>query len=59
MRPVERSRDNPTLARYLTEYWRDDRDFGSGDAPVGQGTLMPPQWRRVGFRVSIGVIAEL
>lgn len=43
MRPVERSRDNPTLARYLTEYWRDDRDFGSGDAPVGQGTLMPPQ----------------
>ena len=29
-----------------------------GDAPVGQGTLMPPQQRRVGFRVSIGVIAE-
>ena len=29
-----------------------------GDAPVGQGTLMPPLQRRAGFRVSIGVIAE-
>jgi enamine deaminase RidA (YjgF/YER057c/UK114 family) len=29
-----------------------------GDVPVGQGTLMPPQQRRAGFRVSIGVIAE-
>jgi pilus assembly protein CpaF len=29
-----------------------------GDAPVGQGTMMPPQQRRVGFRISIGVIAE-
>ena len=29
-----------------------------GDAPVGQCTLMPPQQRRAGFRVSIGVIAE-
>ncbi len=29
-----------------------------GDAPVGQGTVMPPLQRRVGFRVSIGVIAE-
>jgi pilus assembly protein CpaF len=28
------------------------------DAPVGQGTLMPPLQRRAGFRVSIGVIAE-
>jgi len=28
------------------------------DAPVGQGTLMPPDQRRVGFRISIGVIAE-
>jgi enamine deaminase RidA (YjgF/YER057c/UK114 family) len=28
------------------------------DAPVGQGTLMPPQQRRAGFRVSLGVIAE-
>jgi len=29
-----------------------------GDAPVGQGTLMPSLQRRAGFRVSIGVIAE-
>jgi 2-iminobutanoate/2-iminopropanoate deaminase len=29
-----------------------------GDAPVGQGTLMPLSHRRAGFRVSIGVIAE-
>jgi enamine deaminase RidA (YjgF/YER057c/UK114 family) len=29
-----------------------------GDGPIGQGTLMPPQHRRAGFRVSIGVIAE-
>jgi enamine deaminase RidA (YjgF/YER057c/UK114 family) len=28
------------------------------DQPVGQGTLMPALQRRVGFRVSIGVIAE-
>ena len=29
-----------------------------GDAPVGQGTLLPSQQRRAGFRISIGVIAE-
>ena len=29
-----------------------------GDAPVGQGTLMPPLHRQAGFRISIGVIAE-
>ena len=29
-----------------------------GDAPVGQGTLMPTQQKRAGFRISIGVIAE-
>ncbi len=29
-----------------------------GDAPVGQGTLMPPLQRRAGFRISIGMIAE-
>ena len=29
-----------------------------GDAPIGQGTLMPTQHKRAGFRVSIGVIAE-
>jgi pilus assembly protein CpaF len=29
-----------------------------GDAPIGQGTMMPPLQRRAGFRISIGVIAE-
>jgi enamine deaminase RidA (YjgF/YER057c/UK114 family) len=29
-----------------------------GEAPVGQGTMMPPQQRRAGFRISLGVIAE-
>ncbi len=28
------------------------------DAPVGQGTLMPPLQRRAGFRISIAAIAE-
>jgi pilus assembly protein CpaF len=28
------------------------------EAPIGQGTLMPPLQRRAGFRISIGVIAE-
>jgi len=32
--------------------------FFPGDAPVGQGTLMPASHRRAGFRVSLGVIAE-
>ena len=30
-----------------------------GDAPIGQGTLMPPLQRRAGFRISLGVIATL
>ena len=29
-----------------------------GDAPVGQGTLMPTLQRRAGFRISLGVMAE-
>ena len=29
-----------------------------GDAPIGQGTVMPFLQRRAGFRISIGVIAE-
>ena len=29
-----------------------------GDAPIGQGTLMPTLQRRAGFRISVGVIAE-
>jgi pilus assembly protein CpaF len=28
------------------------------EAPVGQGTLMPSQQRRAGFKISIGVIAQ-
>jgi pilus assembly protein CpaF len=30
-----------------------------GGAPVGQGTILPPAHRRAGFRVSLGVIAEV
>jgi pilus assembly protein CpaF len=30
-----------------------------GDGPVGQGTLLSPSHRRAGFRVSLGVIAEV
>ncbi len=30
-----------------------------GDGPIGQSTMMPPLQRRAGFRVSIGVIAEV
>jgi pilus assembly protein CpaF len=29
-----------------------------GESPIGQGTLMPTLQRRIGFRISIGVIAE-
>jgi pilus assembly protein CpaF len=29
------------------------------EAPVGQGTLMPAQQRRAGFKISIGVIAQV
>ena len=36
---VERSRDNPTLARFLAEYWRDDRYFDWGDDPSFFGAL--------------------
>jgi pilus assembly protein CpaF len=32
--------------------------FFPGDAPVGQGTMMPLAHRRAGFRVSLGAIAE-
>jgi hypothetical protein len=36
---VERSRDNPILARFLSEYWRDDRYFDWGDDPSFFGAL--------------------
>jgi pilus assembly protein CpaF len=29
-----------------------------GQSPVGQATIMPPQQRRAGFRVALGVIAQ-
>jgi pilus assembly protein CpaF len=59
-----------SLDRIVWANWclRDQNDFDSfneewikyfpGDAPVGQGTLMPPLQRRAGFRVSLGVIAQ-
>jgi pilus assembly protein CpaF len=59
-----------SLDRIAWASWslRDPSDFDAfneewvhwfpGDAPVGQGTLMPPLQRRAGFRVSLGVIAE-
>jgi hypothetical protein len=36
---VERSRDNPTLARFLAEYYRGDRYFDWGDDPSFFGAL--------------------
>jgi pilus assembly protein CpaF len=59
-----------SLEKVVWANWslRDPSDFDSfneewvrwfpGDAPIGQGTLMPPLQRRAGFRISIGVIAE-
>ncbi|MEI7745810.1 MAG: RidA family protein [Chloroflexota bacterium] len=29
-----------------------------GEAPVGQGTILPPLQRRAGFRITLGAIAE-
>jgi pilus assembly protein CpaF len=46
---------DPTEFEAFNEEWV--RAF-PGDAPVGQGTILPPLQRRAGFRVSIGVIAE-
>jgi enamine deaminase RidA (YjgF/YER057c/UK114 family) len=62
--------ESSSLERVVWVNWalRDPADFDafnkewarwfSGDALMGQGTLMPPLQRRAGFRVSIGVIAE-
>jgi pilus assembly protein CpaF len=59
-----------SLERIVWANWclRDQGDFDAfneewvnwfpGDAPIGQGTLMPALQRRAGFRVSIGVIAQ-
>jgi pilus assembly protein CpaF len=60
-----------SLERIVWANWslRDPAEFDSfyeewlrwfpGDAPVGQGTMLPLAHRRAGFRVSIGVIASL
>ena len=44
--------------RSSTRSTRNGSRWFPGDAPIGQGTLMPPLQRRAGFRISIGVIAE-
>jgi pilus assembly protein CpaF len=62
--------EGSSLEKVVWASWslRDPTDFDEfneewvkwfpADAPVGQGTLMPPLQRRAGFRISIGVIAE-
>jgi pilus assembly protein CpaF len=59
-----------SLDRIVWANWslRDPAEFDSfyeewmrwfpGNLPVGQGTIMPPVQRRIGFRVSIAVIAQ-
>jgi pilus assembly protein CpaF len=47
---------DPTEFDEFNEEW--NRWF-PGDPPVGQATLMPPLQRRAGFRITLGVIAEL
>jgi pilus assembly protein CpaF len=46
---------DPTEFEAFNEEWV---KWFPSDAPVGQGTLMPPLQRRAGFRVSLGVIAQ-
>jgi enamine deaminase RidA (YjgF/YER057c/UK114 family) len=46
---------DPTEFEAFNEEWV---KWFPGEAPVGQGTLMPPLQRRAGFRVSVGVIAQ-
>ncbi len=64
-------REGSSMEKIAWANWslRDQQDFEAfneewvrwfpADPPVGQGTLMPSQQRRAGFRVSLGVIAEL
>ena len=59
-----------SLEKVVWANWclRDQADFDTfsdewnkwfpGDAPIGQGTLVPALQRRAGFRASIGVIAQ-
>jgi pilus assembly protein CpaF len=63
--------DGSSLEQIVWANWslRDPAEFDSfyeewmrwfpGEMPVGQGTIMPPIQRRTGFRVSIGVIAQV
>jgi pilus assembly protein CpaF len=46
---------DPAELETMNEEWL---KWFPGDAPVGQGTIMPLAHRRAGFRISIGVIAE-
>ena len=46
-------RDTAEFDTFYEEWLR----WFPGEAPVGQGTLMPLSHRRAGFRISIGVIA--
>jgi 2-iminobutanoate/2-iminopropanoate deaminase len=46
---------DPTEFEAFNEEWV---KWFPGEAPVGQGTLMPALQRRAGFRVSVGVIAQ-
>jgi pilus assembly protein CpaF len=62
--------EGSSLEKVVWANWslRDPKEFDAfnkewvrwvpGDAPVGQGTLMPPLQRRAGFRISLGVIAQ-
>ncbi len=64
-------REGSSLDRIVWANWalRDPVDFEpfqnewvawfEGTAPMGQGVIMPPAHRRAGFRVSLGVIAQV
>ncbi len=64
-------REGSSLDRIVWANWalRDASEFEgfqeewvkwfAADVPVGQGTILPPQHRRAGFRVLLGVIAEI
>ncbi len=47
---------DPSEFEHFQEEWV---KWFPGGAPVGQGTILPPAHRRAGFRVSLGVIAEV
>ena len=50
------------LLRDATEFEVFEKEWDqwfAGEIPVGQATIMPPAHRRAGFRISLGVIAQL